>query len=269
MEIKPSPTEDVLSEGEEGQEVPFGIEYAQTDRSVKPVYLFADSQMLFWKPEGTPFLRSVTARLTKNAPLAVYIGASNGDDPAYFSIFDAAMEEAGVSERRMVRADPGPDELDDLDRADLILLAGGDVERGWRTFEANGLKQILVRRYYEGALMMGISAGAVQLGLGGWPTANVDSGTMIDTLRILPHVVGAHEEAEDWKGLKAAVLRMGGHVRGYGMPFGGGFIYHPDHSIQPLRRPLVEIRMRGSDLRQGVLLPGEMGEADPSDPVIN
>lgn len=259
---------------EEAQEQPFSVEYVRPDRAVKPIYLLADSQILFWKPGGTPFMAGIKARLEKSQPRAAYLGASNGDDPTFYSIFEAATEEVGITERRMVRADLGPDDLDFLDAADLILLAGGDVERGWRSFEANGLKQILVRRYYEGALLMGISAGAVQLGLGGWGSAGFSSGRFVDTLRLLPHVVGAHEEVEDWASLKAAVLHLGGHVRGYGIPLGSGFVYHPDHAIEPLRRPLIEIRVQGGDLRQVVLLPGDVRDGDAvgeggDDPLVN
>lgn len=260
---------------DETQEAPHPIPYAQPDRAVKPIYLLADSQPLFWKPKGVPFLRSARERIDKSSATAAYVGASNGDDPSYFAIFEAAFGEVGFNQRRMIPAELGPEDLDFVDRADLILLAGGSVEKGWRTFERNGLKQILVRRYYEGSLLMGISAGAVQLGLGGWGDDGHGSGPMIDTFRLLPHVVGAHEEESDWAGLKSAVLRLGGHVRGYGIPAGGGFLYHPDHILEPIRRPLVEIRVRGSEVRQGLLLPGETSPgmtfdpADESDSVVN
>ncbi len=238
-------------------EQPYRVEYASADKGLQPIYLLADSQLLFWKNGDEPFLASVRGRLARRSPAAAYVGASNGDEPSFYSLFEAAMAEVGITERRMIKTTLEAEDLDFLDHADLVLLAGGDVERGWRAFEANGLKQILVRRYYEGALMMGISAGAVQLGLGGWGGESWSDGRFVDTFRMLPHLVGAHEEAADWAPLKAAVLRMGEHSRGYGMASGGGFIYHPDHSIEPVRRPLVEIRLRGQNLRQSLLLPGE------------
>jgi cyanophycinase len=261
--MKPWPG-DSSGEFEIGGAEPFRVEYAATAKTVQPLYLLADSQLLFWQPDGKPFLSSVRARLRRARPSAAYIGASNGDDPTFYGIFEAAMAEAGLDERRMIRAELGAADLEFLDQADLILLAGGSVERGWRTFEANGLKQILVRRYYEGALFVGISAGAVQLGLGGWGNDGPAGGKLVDTFRILPHLVGAHEEAEEWAGLKAAVAKMGEHTRGYGVPAGGGFVYHPDHSIEPLRKPLVEVRLRGAQLSQSLLLPGERS-AEPAE----
>lgn len=262
-------TQEAEAQEADPKEQPFQIEYARPDKSVKPLYLFADSQLLFWKNGGMALMDTIRARLGKSHPVAAYIGAANGDDPAYYSIFEAAMDEAGIEDRGMVPSDPQAKDLDLVDRADLILLSGGDVELGWRTFESNGLKQILVRRYYEGALLIGVSAGAVHLGLGGWGAQGPEGGSLIDTLRIIPHVVGAHEEAVEWAPLKAAVARLGEHVRGYGIPFGGGFVYHPDHTIEPLRRPLVELRLKGKEVRQSMLLPGQEKELKDEEGAVN
>lgn len=242
-----------MTEPQEAQATSFGIDYVKPDRSLKPLIFLADSQLLFWKGDGTPFMRTVAALLDSDTPRAAYVGASNGDDPAYYAIFEAAMDEAGIAERRMIPTEPGPDDLDFLDRAHLVLLAGGEVERGWRAFTENGLKQILYRRYYEGALIMGLSAGAVQLGLGGWG----EQGRPIDTFRLVPHVIGVHEEEESWEPLKGLVRHYGEHVYGFGIPAGGGFIYHSDHSIQPLRRPLIEMRLAGGEVHQGFVVPGD------------
>lgn len=238
-----------------------GVKYASPDPSVKPLYLFADSQILFWKPEGEPFLARVRDRLMASSPLAAYVGASNGDDPAFYSIFEAAMDEVGITERRMIPTEIAEADLDFIEEADLVLLAGGDVETGWRAFTDNGLKQILQRRYYEGAMLMGISAGAVQLGLGGW-AGGAPGGRFVDTFRLLPHVVGAHEEDSEWAALKAAVERLGEHTRGYGIPFGGGLVYHPDHTVEPLRRPAYEFRLRGKRVEGSMIVPGEVAEEE-------
>lgn len=240
------------------------IEYAEPDPRIKPLYLFADSQLLFWKEEdGTPFLQRVRAELRVSKPRAIYIGASNGDDPAYYAIFEAAMDEIGITERRMIPSDlESAEDLDWVEHAHLVLLAGGDVERGWNVFKENGLKQILVRRYQEGALMIGISAGAVQLGLAGWGSGGLEGGKLVDTFRIMPCLVGAHEEDQNWLSLKAAVRRFGEHTPGYGIPFGGGLIYHADHSLQPVRKTIVELRVKGRKLIQTMLLPGEGTSTD-------
>ena len=99
------------------------------------------------------------------------------------------MAEIGIRDCRHVPARPSNEDLAFLNEADLILLAGGDVERGWQAFEATGLKEKIVERYYAGAILMGVSAGAVQLGLKGW-----DEGEVFDTFRLVPFVVDVHDE---------------------------------------------------------------------------
>ncbi len=231
-----------------------GIPFAEPNAAVKPIYLLADSQLLFWtQDDGKLFLESVRALLPSPAPSAAYIGASNGDDPAFYSIFEAAMEQVEIRNLRMIPAELEAEDLDFVDRAHLILLSGGDVARGWKTFVDNGLSRILQRRYQEGALLMGVSAGAVQLGLGGQD----GKGGMTDTFRLLPHAIGAHDEANEWADLKEALRHYGEHSRGYGLPTGGGLIYYPDHTLEPLRRPLVEIHLRGEKVGETLLMPGE------------
>ena len=68
----------------------------------QPIYLFADSQLLFWRSKDALFLRSLREVLDEDSPKAAYIGASNGDDPEFYSIFTAAMEGIGIHECRMI-----------------------------------------------------------------------------------------------------------------------------------------------------------------------
>src|SRR6185369_13424437 len=135
-----------------------------------PILLFADSQLLFWRELLIERVVKTRERLK-----AAYIGASNGDDPDFYALFVSAMEAAGIFDCRMILTTE-PD-LKFLNDADVILLAGGDVELGWRTFLSNGLDQHIVRRHSEGASLIGISAGAVQLGLAGLPA----DGSLIET----------------------------------------------------------------------------------------
>ena len=192
---------------------------------MQPIVLLADSQLLFLLPrilEGTK---------------AAYIGASNGDNPDFYAIFTAAMEGAGISDCRMIPSDVSEADLAFLNDADIILLAGGDVELGWRTFLSNGLNNHIVRRYFEGATLIGISAGAVQLGLCGLAA----DGSPIETFKLVPFIIGAHEESDNWKTTMELLRLTPTGTRGIGLPTGGGAIYHPDQTLEPLRHPLVEL----------------------------
>jgi hypothetical protein len=234
--------------------------------SIKPIFLLADSQLLFWRDdEGARFLDRARALIDADElgrPLrAAYLGASNGDAPEFFDLFVAAMAEIDIRDCRHVPAQPSSEDLAFLAEADLILLAGGDVWLGWTAFETTGVKDKLTERYYAGALLIGISAGAIQLGLKGW---GEEEDGVFDCLRLVPFVVDAHDEPA-WTGLLRALPKAGEHARGFGIPSGGGALYHPDYSVEPVRHPLTEIELTESGPRQALLFPGSTTEVKPDE----
>ncbi|HVT60395.1 MAG TPA: Type 1 glutamine amidotransferase-like domain-containing protein [Thermoanaerobaculia bacterium] len=226
---------------------------------IKPVFLLGDSQLLFWRENDALFLERARTLLAADANSrelnAAYLGASNGDAPEFYELFVAAMEQVGIRRCRMIRASPEPAELAFLAEADLILLAGGSVQRGWEAFQAAGLPARIIERYYGGALLIGVSAGAVQLGLKGWSD---DGEGLFDALRVVPFVVDAHGEP-GWARLQRAVAGAGEHARGLGVPGGGGALYHPDYSVEPVRAPVVEMTVDESGSHQALLFPGGPG----------
>jgi Peptidase family S51 len=230
--------------------------------AIKPIFLLADSQLLFWREaEARRFLDRARELFEADEPgrplRGAYLGASNGDAPEFYELFLAAMAEIGINDCRHVPARPSPEDLAFLAEADVILLAGGDVRRGWTAFAESGLKDKLMERYYAGALLIGISAGAVQLGLKGW-----DDEGVFDTLRLVPFVVDVHAEPA-WPDLFRVLPQAGEHARGFGIPTGGGALYHPDYSVEPVRHTLTEVEITESGMRQALLFPGETIEAPP------
>lgn len=225
---------------------------------LKPLFLFADSAPLFWRGGDEPFLDCL--RVLTGAELAVppiqaaYLGASNGDVPAYFELFTAAMELAGISRCRMIPSRPSAEDRVWLSGAHVILLAGGDPLLGWETFRENGLEPVLRERYLDGAVLMGISAGAMQLGERAWSETGPGAEALFPVLGLAPFIVGAHEQP-DWTGLKRAVREAGPGARGIGIPAGGGALLHPDQSLEPVRHPLVEFRNEEGTLRETLLYP--------------
>ena len=112
-----------------------------------PVYLLADSQLLFSSPGGRPLLAPAVDAIESAEPRAAYVGAANGDRPEYYSIFEGAMEMIGVRDRRMILAGYSARDRAYLRSADLIVLAGGDVGAGLRVlFSAHGLPESIVKR---------------------------------------------------------------------------------------------------------------------------
>jgi cyanophycinase-like exopeptidase len=223
----------------------------------QPLYLFADSQLLFWKPQGRLLLEGIFANST-DSPAAAYIGASNGDREEFYSIFEAAMEAVGITERRMIRASFDSEDRAFLERAQLILLAGGDVQLGWSTFEKTGMKEIILTRYAQGATLVGISAGAVQLGR--QTVCNTDESAsleLIDVFNLVPALIDVHDEQHEWARLSRTIHMLEGTVTGLGIPTGGGIVAHPDGTLEALRRPVDEFSWDGTRVKQSILLPTE------------
>jgi peptidase E len=227
---------------------------------VQPIYLFADSQLLFRKEQGILFLDSLRQLLTHDSPKAAYIGASNGDAPEFYSIFEAAMEGIGIHDCRMILSTfPAEDEAY-LNEADIILLAGGDVAAGWKVFDETGIKELVIRRYYEGAILIGISAGAIQLGLCGLIDTQQTPEELLDTFKLIPFVVDVHDEKEEWARLKRAIRLLDGLAQGIGIPAGGGLIYYPHQSIEAVRHALYEFSFKDGEIREALLMPGNEEE---------
>jgi peptidase E len=132
---------------------------------LEPLLLLADSQMLFWKEHDERFL----ARMVRSASVfphhakAAYLGASNGDAPEFFELFQAAFADLGFARCMHGHAEPSAAERAFLAEADVISLAGGDAVVGSRVLEAAQLTGMLRARWSSGALLVGVSAGAMQL----------------------------------------------------------------------------------------------------------
>lgn len=235
---------------------------------INPIFLFSDSQLLFHPDgQGKLALAEVVQAQESEDLKAAYIGASNGDDPMFFSIFEAAMDLVKIKDRRMIFADYNEEDRTYLQEANLILLAGGDVDKGWQAIQE--MQQDIIQRYYAGAILVGVSAGAVQLGLGGWHRDMPQGhGDLFDTFKLIPFYVDAHDEDNNWERLKAIIGNTEAAIKGLGIPKGGGLIYHPDHTIEPLRQSLVEFSGEKEEVNQTLLLPGippESAEDDSED----
>jgi Cyanophycinase and related exopeptidases len=223
--------------------------------SLSSIYLLADSQLLFWRDsDGTLLLDSSKTGVKTESANASYLGASNGDDPAYYSIFEAAMEILGVTRRRMIPSSFSGDDAEFLANSEIILLAGGDAVSGWQTFTSNGAREAVMARYIEGALFIGVSAGALQLGLCAYPDGDFSGEDLVETFKFVPLIIGAHDEKREWESLKKAVYLTGDGAQGVGIPAGGGAIYHPDGSLSPVRYPLDLFSLAEQQLSHSLLL---------------
>ena len=228
----------------------------RVDIPIKPIYLLSDSQLLFWRDDnGELFLNQARAQLDSAQPKAAYVGAANGDRPEFYELFRGAMEGIDITDCRMIPSDPSDEDRAFFDEADLILLAGGDVREGWRVLKSNGLQSKVIERYYTGAVLMGVSAGAVQLGMHGFIEKENGDYRLFDTFKLVPLLVDAHAEPE-WRRLRKSLKKADEHTRGLGIPSGAGAVLHPDLTLEAVRRPLVELH-RGEDsvVQQSLIFP--------------
>ncbi len=245
-------------------------ETKETTKSViKPIFLLADSQVLFWSDGQGLFLDRIRKLLEEAKPgleyKAAYIGASNGDKLEYYEIFESSMKQIPITECRMIPSAPESDDFEFLTDADIILLAGGDTKTGWDVINGNGLQEKLVECYYNGAIMMGVSAGAIQLGLKGWVEQedNGDEpGEEFTTMQLVPIIVDVHDEENSWNRLGKIVSNGGQYTHGLGVPTGGAAIYHIDGAYEAVRHTLTEFFYTDDQLKQSLIMPPKPGEED-------
>jgi len=234
-------------------------------KRIKPIFLFADSQLLFHQTEEGLFLdkirRLLIGETNESEIKAAYIGASNCDDPQFYEIFRASMQRIGISNCRMINSHPDPADTDFLVDAEIVLLAGGDTCQGLGTIKRNRWDRIITKKYFLGAILIGISAGAIQLGVRGIQY-DVEREYEYNTLRLVPFVIDVHAD-DDWVNLYRQVALGDGKIKGYGIPSGAGIIYYPDMAVEAVRFPCTEIVYNGDKMMKlAILQPGELREQD-------
>ncbi len=218
----------------------------------RPLYLLADSQPLFW--QSGAYLRSICQVSGSSAPKVAYIGASNGDSPEAHAIFEAAMEQVATGKVHWVRASFPQSDREFLEAADVLVLAGGDVEVGWKAFDSTGLRELILNRHRDGAVLIGVSAGAVQLGKFASVADGDGSQKLIETFGLVDVIVDVHDERRDWQALAATIQLLEGAARGIGIPHGGALVAHPDGTFEPVGRAIEEFVFTDGRLRRSVLL---------------
>jgi hypothetical protein len=100
-------------------------------------------------------------------------------------------------------------------------------------------------------MVLGVSAGAVQIGRGGLTD---DESAFLPTFGLLSLFVGVHEEQEDWKLLRRAISLQERPMHAIGIPSGGGLMYHAGE-VFPIEKPVFEIQVGLSGTQEAQLYP--------------
>jgi hypothetical protein len=214
-----------------------------------PLFLLADSQLLFWAQRGELFLERARERIEADAPRAACLVAASAAQPDLFALVAGALEGVGIHQCRMIPAHPTDEDRAYLESAHLLLLGDGDLARGCRALEGNGVGALVARRYAGGAVLVGVGAGAVLLGV-----AARAGEAELAPLGLVPFAVDVRAEADDWPALRDQVRAREG--AGLGIPRGGGLIYHPDHRVEAVRFPVCELAWQGGAVSTSLVLPG-------------
>ncbi len=215
---------------------------------IKALLLLADSRLLFNKDVLERFLNETQTTDLK----AAYIGVNNDDDPVFYDLFAAAMDQIGIEEHMHISADFSERQQKFLAGADLILLSGGDTFRGWQILQRTGISENVVKRYYQGSYLIGISAGAIQMGLYGLNEQNEP----FQTMSLIPLIIDVHDEKNDWAKLQEIHHYVDkNYLTAIGIPAGGGLLYHPGHELEAIEQPLTEFRLADGNLSRQLIMP--------------
>jgi cyanophycinase-like exopeptidase len=217
--------------------------------------LLADSQLLFWRGSSGSFLDSIFQSCANQPPSIAYIGASNADSPDAFAILQAALSEEQIACVQHIRATFPETDRRFLMSADVLVLAGGDVVAGWNVFTETGMRDVIATRRREGAVLVGVSAGAVQFGTHAVVQSDSGALSLVETFGFVPMIIDAHDEQRDWASLAGTVHLLEGTAVGIGIPSGGGLIAYPDGTLEPIRHAISELTFRDGSVRRAILLP--------------
>jgi hypothetical protein len=184
--------------------------------------------------------------------LVAWVGAANDDSLPWFDRAASVLRARYGADVRMVRTTvDGDDSLRLVDEAPVIYLPGGDVSRLSERVRALGLDEKIRRRHAAGALVVGVSAGAI--GLTRWWVEFPDDGRppyRIPCVGAVDVAVDCHDEESDWEELRALLVAWeqqepGAVVDAYGIPLGGAIEIAPSGTVTHLGRAPKRLRLDG------------------------
>jgi cyanophycinase len=184
-------------------------------------------------------------------PLVAWVGAANDDSVTWFERAAKVLRARHGADMRMVRTTFADESQKLVDEARVIYLPGGDVSLLSERVRALGLDEQIRRRHREGALVVGVSAGAIGL-TRHWIEFPEDGRApyLIPCIGALELAVDCHDEESDWEELRALLdvwqrEEPGVRVDAWGIPAGGALEIAPDGGVTHLGAAPKRLRLDG------------------------
>jgi hypothetical protein len=199
-----------------------------------------------------PIIRDLLRQPGKPAPLVAYVGAATDDDRRFSGFMEELVTAAGPCTFRLApvvgRRAAGGAAREVIAAADLVLMGGGDVDLGMRRIMEADLARLLKEKHAGGAPFLGVSAGAILLGLCWirWPDPDDDaSAELFDCLGLVPIHCDCHGEEDGWAELKTLLRLAGGRALGHGIRAGAGLRVAAGGTVEPICGEVDRFQVRG------------------------
>ncbi len=124
----------------------------------------------------------------------------------------------------------------------------------WR---GRGMKDQIRNLYLGGAMIIGVSAGAVQCGTHAALSAGSGASRLVETFGFVPYIVDVHDEKQHWQTLSSTIHLLEGGAAGLGIPSGGGLAMHADGSLEPIHKGVDYYTFSKGKLHHAVAMPGQ------------
>ena len=221
---------------------------SETDLLRKPTTLMAGK--FGSRHFGTkPFLADALRLTGKDKPIALYLGAANGDNREFGMALSRIVKTAGAHKvlwPKLARGKKNGAAREALGEADLVFVGGGDVEAGMEVLRDAHLIGDLRAAAKCGVVFAGMSAGAIMLGERWirWPheSASDDEAETYECLGIAPCSLDTHGENDRWRETQSfAAVRareLGKKVRAYAVPSGGALVIGSDGTMRARGEPI-------------------------------
>ena len=223
-------------------------------KTILPIYLLAGGPGAK-RQSPDPILQMALHELNKTKPSVAYIGAAHGDSLMFYLFIKRLIVAAGAGKVELVPLAKKKSNIAEaqliIQSSDCIFVSGGDVSEGMRVLTEKSVIPLIKKRYDEGALIIGVSAGSIMLAKQwiNWPDENDEaSAELFPCMNIAPVLCDTHGEEDKWNELHSLLRLTDGDQIGYGIPSGGAMRISTDGAVEAISLPLYRIERKGGDI---------------------